>query len=106
MAKRFENALGPSAPNELSDGEEGTPVVAKAVIGTGRKDRANLLQRCEVVLGPAGKFAAEEFFGFNLGAVEVGGELAGPGFGEGNMDRPGMEGRGELADAGECGRGV
>jgi hypothetical protein len=69
------------ATDDFGDGKHRTPVVGKAVVGGGGQDGIAGGNAVEVILGPAGEFAGEEGFGFDVGTGEPSGEFAGFGFG-------------------------
>src|SRR5260221_7632670 len=71
MVKSFEGAAGPITADGLGDGEERTPVVGQTVVGAGRHGRVAGLENGEIVLSPAGEFAAEHRFNLGVEAVET-----------------------------------
>src|SRR6266481_5444431 len=88
----FEGERWPVAADGVGDGEKGTPVVGDAVVGGRGHGRIAGLQGGEVVLGPAGEFAAEDGFNFGVAAVEVSGDLLRFGGEEQDADRAAAEG--------------
>ena len=100
-----EDALGPVAADDVGEGEEGTPVVAEAVVGRGRHDGVAGGDGGEVVLSPAGDLTAQEVFDFDVALVEA--CLKGPGwsFDQVNDNGAVAEGRGEGAQTGQGGGG-
>ena len=78
----LEGERWPVAADGVGDGEKGAPVVGDAVVGGRGHGRVAGLQGGEVVLGPAGEFAAEDGFNFGVAAVEMGGDLLRFGFEE------------------------
>ena len=101
----FGGAAGPVATRRVGDGEEGTPVVGDAVVNAGRQGRVATAEGSEVVVGPAGEFAAEDVFDLVVAAVEPGADLVRFGFEKQDADGAVVEGLGQVADAGEDGGG-
>jgi hypothetical protein len=100
-----EGAAGPVAAGDLGDGEEGTPIVRHAVEGGGGQGRVAGLKGGEVVLGPAGEFAAEDGLDLGVEPVETGGEFGRVAGEEDNDDRTVVKGAGKRTDAGQDGGG-
>jgi hypothetical protein len=103
MVEGVKDALGPVAANDLGDGKEGTPVVGEAVAGGQRRVAGG--DGVEVVLGPAGDFAAEEVLGVEAAFVEA--ELKGArgSLDEGNDNGTVAECGGEMSETGQSGGG-
>ncbi len=99
-------ALGPVAAGEMGNGKKGTPVVGEAIECAGRERRVADGQGGEIILGPAGEFAAEGVLDLGFVGVEVGIRLTGLGFGEGDEHGAVAQGGRERADAGEHGGGI
>src|SRR4051812_36122664 len=104
MVKGFQCKPRPVAAGDLGDGEERAPVVGETVKGGGRKGGLASFERGEIVGGPAGQFAAEFGFDFDVVLVEALRGFPLLGFAERDDDGAVMQGAGELADTSEDGR--
>src|SRR5947209_6159761 len=103
VVEGFEGAAGPVTADDVGDGEEGTPVVRHAVVGSRGHGWVAGLENDEMVLSPAGELAAEDGFNFMVAAVEMRGDFPRFGFEEQDANGAVVEGVGERADTGENG---
>src|SRR5437867_8863983 len=98
-----EDAGGPIAAGHLGDGKQRTPVVTQTVEGGFGHDWITGLDGREVVLRPAGEFAAKFSFNFGLELVEMSDDLAFFGFDQVDANGTVTQCGGQCTDAGEDG---
>ena len=99
LGEGVEGELRPVAAGDLGDSEQWAPVVGEAVEGGGGQSRVAGLECGEVVLGPAGEFAAKLGFDFDMLFVEASDDFAGFSLDQPNANRAVSQRARQVADA-------
>ena len=104
LVEGVEGEAGPVAAGNFGDGEEWAPVVGQAIEGGVGQFWVAGLDLGEVVLGPAGEFAAKLGCDFDMLFVEASDDLAGFGLDQPDANRAVSQRAGQVADASQDGR--